>query len=260
MSASKIYFASDFHLGAPNQHDSMLRERRIVRWLEYIEQDAAALYLLGDVFDFWFEYRSVVPKGYVRLLGKLAELADGGLPITYFVGNHDLWMQTYFEQELGIATHRAPLRCTLHGKHFLLGHGDGLGPHDTNYKRLKKIFTNPICRSLFSWVHPDIGTALAMSWSRRSRHTNDIQPDEFKTKEQEWLYAYAVRKHAQQPFDFAIFGHRHLPIDCHLPNNTTRYINLGAWFASNSYAVFDGNNVQLQFFENADPTKNIIYS
>ena len=136
----KVYFASDFHLGIDGRLTSGEREKQIVRWLEYIREDAAAIYLVGDVFDFWFEYTTVVPKGYVRLLGKLAELRDQGIPIYFFTGNHDMWIFRYFEEEMGIPTYRKPIRREIMGKQFLIGHGDGLGPGDYGYKRIKKVF------------------------------------------------------------------------------------------------------------------------
>lgn len=244
----KTYFASDFHLGASAKETSSVRERRIVRWLEMIKKDAAAIYLVGDVFDFWFEYKTVVPKGYIRLLGKLAELRDIGIPIYFFTGNHDMWMFDYFEKELDIPTYRAPIVREINGKTFFIGHGDGLGPGDTGYKFLKKIFNHPFNKWLFARLHPNFGIGLADYWSNRSR---DSQPEEnyFLGEENEWLIAYANRKLETINADFFVFGHRHLPIDYTLKNGKSRYINMGDWLNHYSYAVFDGNDMQVQFFE-----------
>jgi len=245
----KIYFASDFHLGVPNAAKSLERERRIVRWLEYIRADAEAIYLVGDVFDFWFEYATVVPKGYVRLLGKLAELRDAGIPIYFFTGNHDMWMFRYFEDELDIPTYREPIQIELKGKQFFIGHGDGLGPGDHGYKFIKKVFSNRLCQWLFARLHPNFAIRLANFWSGKSRSQNEKEPEKFISKEKEWLYQYANRKLETQHYDFFIFGHRHLPLDLILENGTSRYINLGEWMNFNTYAVFDGDTLELKTFE-----------
>ncbi|MFK7807213.1 MAG: UDP-2,3-diacylglucosamine diphosphatase [Saprospiraceae bacterium] len=249
MSKKKIYFASDFHLGAKGKYSSKDRERQIVRWLDQIKTDAEAIYLVGDVFDFWFEYNTVVPKGYTRLLGKLAELSDSGIPIFFFIGNHDMWMFKYFEEELGIKTFREPIQVELKGKSFYIGHGDGLGPGDHKYKVLKKVFANPICQFLFGWIHPNIGIGLADFWSNKSRDTQPAETD-FLGEENEWLLVYANEQVEKTNADFFIFGHRHLPIDYMLKNGHSRYINLGEWMNYNSYAVYDGENLSIEFFEN----------
>ena len=247
----KIYFASDFHLGTPDHSSSQERERRILRWLQMIEADAEAIFLVGDIFDFWFEYKTVVPKGAVRLLGKLAELHDKGIAIHFFTGNHDIWMFDYFPTEIGITVHTAPLQITLKGKHFFIAHGDGLGPGDYGYKRLRKIFTNRFCQWLFGWLHPDLGMRLANKSSSVSR-TAQKEPEVFLGKDKEWLLLYSNRKLQQLPeTDFFIFGHRHLPLDILLDNDESRYINLGEWFSYNTYAVFDGEQLSLKAFENS---------
>lgn len=247
----KIYFASDFHLGVPNHTSSQERERRILRWLQLIEEDAEAIFLVGDIFDFWFEYKTVVPKGAVRLLGKLAELHDRGVDIHFFVGNHDIWMFDYFPNEIGITVHRTPLQINLKGKEFFIAHGDGLGPGDYGYKRLRKVFTNRLCQWLFRWLHPDLGMRLANKSSSASR-TAQKEPEYFLGKDKEWLLLYSNRKLKQLPqTDFFIFGHRHLPLDILLDNDESRYINLGEWFNYNTYAVFDGEELRLEAFENS---------
>jgi UDP-2,3-diacylglucosamine hydrolase len=244
----KIYFASDFHLGVDTPHESSIaRERRIVSWLDAIAPDAAAIYLVGDLFDFWFEYKTVVPRGYVRLLGKLASLRDAGIPIYCFTGNHDMWMFDYFETELGIPVYRKPIVREHGGKTFFIGHGDGLGPGDRGYKMLKKIFANPVCQWLFARLHPNFGIGLANFWSGRSRLSNPSE-EQFLGNDKEWLLLYANRKWREVKADFFIFGHRHLPLDCLLDNGTSRYINLGEWLNYHTYAVFDGQKLRLETF------------
>jgi UDP-2,3-diacylglucosamine hydrolase len=246
----KIYFASDFHLGIDARLTSAERERQIVRWLDQIRVDAEAIYLVGDVFDFWFEYKTVIPKGYVRLFGKLAELRDANIPIYFFTGNHDMWMFRYFEEEFDIPIYRSPIIREHHGKTFYIGHGDGLGPGDHGYKFLKKVFANPVCQWLFARIHPNFGIGMANFWSGKSRSANPETPKFLGTKD-EWLLVYSEAQLIKNPsIDYFIFGHRHLPIDYTLKNGSSRYINLGEWMNFNSYAVFDGQTTTLQFFEN----------
>ncbi len=247
----KTYFASDFHLGVAAALPSREREKQIVRWLDYIAEDAAAIYLAGDLFDFWFEYRTVVPKGYVRFIGKLAELRDAGIPIYIFTGNHDMWLFDYFPQELDIPVYRQPQYRQIEGKSFLIGHGDGLGPGDKGYKRLKRLFANPLAQWTFARLHPNLALRIAHFWSGTSRQYT--AEETYLGEEKEWLITYAKRKLEQQPeLDYFIFGHRHLPIDVLLPNGRSRYLNLGEWMNQRSYAVFDGEDVTLHFFENPD--------
>ena len=245
MSRSKIFFASDFHLGVPDQQSSREREDLIVRWLEQIREEAAEIYLLGDVFDFWFEYAAVIPKGFIRLQGKLAELSDSGIKITLFKGNHDMWMFDYFIQELGVQIISDELILERNGKKFYLHHGDGLGPGDAKYKILKKIFRSDLCQWLFARIHPNLGIRIARKWSMNSRIQN-IKKEEFKDISEEWLVAYSKEVLLKEHYDFLIFGHRHLPLDIQLGNS--RYINLGEWINFNSYAVFDGEDLKLNYF------------
>jgi len=249
MENGKIYFASDFHLGIDATLTSEERERQIVRWLDTIKADAAEIYLVGDVFDFWFEYATVVPKGFVRLLGKLVELRDAGIPIYFFIGNHDMWMFRYFEEEMGIPIYRKPIKRELFGKTFIIGHGDGLGPGDHGYKFLKKVFANQVCQWLFARLHPNFGISLAKYWSGKSRESNRIETEFFGEKK-ERLIVFANEELDRQYADFFVFGHRHLPIDYTLKNKKSRYINLGEWMNYNSYAVFDGKDIEIKFFEN----------
>lgn len=245
----KIYFASDFHLGVPDLETSRNRERRIVAWLESIRHDAAEIYLVGDIFDMWFEYKTVVPKGYLRLLGKLADLREAGIPIFIFLGNHDMWQFGYFTDELGIPVYDKPITREFNGKRFLIGHGDGLGPGDTKYKLIKKVFRNPLCQYLFGTLHPDFALRFANYWSGRSRRANAPKDAVFLGYDREWLYQYCCRKLETTHYDFFIFGHRHLPLNLLLPNQKSRYINLGEWLNYDSFAVFDGEIVELKQFE-----------
>jgi UDP-2,3-diacylglucosamine hydrolase len=241
----KIYFLSDFHLGAPDQATSLARERHIVAFLERIRADAAEIFIVGDLFDFWYEYRTVVPKGYVRILGKMAEITDAGIPIHFFTGNHDMWMKGYFEQELRIPVYHAPKAFEFDGKRFLIGHGDGLGPGDHGYKFIKKIFRNPVCQWLFGILPPAVGVGLANYLSRRSRAVTGQIDEQFLGEEKEWLIVYCKEVLRQTHYDYLIFGHRHLPIDFALGNPGARYINLGDWIRYNTYAVWDGKELAL---------------
>ncbi|QHS61413.1 UDP-2,3-diacylglucosamine diphosphatase [Chitinophaga agri] len=240
----RVYFASDFHLGTPNPAASRERERRIVKWLDACAQDAEHIFLVGDIFDFWFEYKEVVPKGYTRLLGKLADLRDRGIGITVFIGNHDMWMDGYFEEELDIPVHYEPKTYEIGGKRFYIGHGDGLGPGDHGYKMLKKVFRNPVCRWLFSLIHPSWGIGLANYFSRRSRAATGGELEKFLGEENEWLAIHSKEVLQQAHFDYFIYGHRHLPLDLQVGPDS-RYINLGDWLNYFTYAVFDGSTASL---------------
>lgn len=243
-----IYFASDFHLGVDARHTTRERERRIVAWLETCRHDAEAIYLVGDLFEFWFEWRRVVPRGYVRFLGKLAELADAGIDLHVFTGNHDMWLFDYLETEIGVTLHRRPIRVTLQGKRFLLGHGDGLGPGDRGYKRLKKLFAWRPAQWLLARFHPDFTMWIAYFWSGFSRSTQPAET-EFLGPDREWLIAYCERKLAQDPeLDYLVFGHRHLPIDHTLSNGHSRYLNLGEWLHYYTYVRLEDGKCELLTF------------
>lgn len=240
----KIYFLSDFHLGAPNAEASLERERLIIKFLNEIQHETAVLFIVGDMFDFWYEYRKVVPRGYVRLLGKLAEFTDAGIPVHFFVGNHDMWMRDYFQNELNIQVYYDAHEFTFNNKLFHVAHGDGLGPGDHKYKFLKKVFRNPVCQWLFGIVPSRIGIGTADYFSRRSRKATGHSEEEFHGEDNEWLIIYSKEVLKQKKVDFFVFGHRHLPIDFRLPNNS-RYINLGDWINYFTYAVFDGTDIKL---------------
>ena len=244
----KIYFSSDNHLGAPTREASKPREKKFVRWLDSIKEDAAAIFLLGDLFDFWFEYKTVVPKGHIRVLGKLAEIRDSGIPIYFFVGNHDLWMNGYFEEELDIPVYHDPKVFTFNNKKFFIGHGDGKGPGDMGYKRMKKVFVNPFSKWLYRWLHPDVGVRLAQHLSVKNKLISGEDDKEFLGEENEWLAAYAKRKLEREHYDYFIFGHRHLPMKIEVGDNST-YYNLGDWIGHYTYGVFDGTDFSLKKFE-----------
>ena len=241
----KIYFASDNHLGAPTKDASAPREKKFVAWLDDIKQDAAAIFLLGDLFDFWFEYKTVIPKGFTRTLGKLAEISDSGIPVYFFVGNHDLWMDDYFKTELNIPVFHQPEDFVFNNKIFFIGHGDGLGPADKGYKRMKKVFTNPFFKWLFRWVHPDIGMRIAQYLSVKNKLISGDDDAKFLGEENEWLAQYSQKKLEEKHRDFFIFGHRHLPLEIEL-NPSSKYINLGDWIGYYTYGVFDGDKMELK--------------
>lgn len=244
----KIYFLSDFHLGAPDHASSLAREKKIVSFLDEIKEDAAVIFLLGDMFDFWYEYKKVVPKGFVRLLGKLAELTDNGIVIHFFTGNHDMWMNGYFEKELNITVHQEPTAFEFNNKRFLIGHGDGLGPGDHRYKFLKKIFRNKVSQAFFGMLHPSWGIGLADFFSRRSRAATGSGDEHFLGEDKEWLITYCKEVLEKEHYDYFIFGHRHLPIEFRLSESSV-YINLGDWIKYYSYATFDGNFVSLLYYK-----------
>jgi UDP-2,3-diacylglucosamine hydrolase len=243
--SKKVYFASDFHLGlainTPDQERQ--REAKIVQWLEVISSDAVAVFLVGDIFDFWFDYKHVVPGGFVRFQAKVAELVDHGILVYFFTGNHDLWMFGYHERELGVKIFQKPIEVQINNHRFLIGHGDGLGPGDSMYKILKRIFTNRVAQWVFRWLHPDVGIALARSWSGSSRLSKS-EGDERFMGEKEYLTQYCREMEQKSHHDYYVFGHRHLPLEIKIGENST-YINLGEWFRSYTYGVYDGTAFKL---------------
>jgi UDP-2,3-diacylglucosamine hydrolase len=245
----KIYFASDFHLGIPDHATSVVRERLLCRWLDEIKVDAEQLFLVGDIFDTWFEYKNVVPKGFTRFLGKLAELSDSGLHIEAFTGNHDLWMQGYFEQELNIPVHHGPIERSFNGKRFFIAHGDGLGPGDHGYKMLKKVLRSPVSQWLYRRLHPDTGVGLAGWFSRLGPKHAEIPEETFQGEEREWLVQFCLDMLQVEQIDYFVFGHRHLALEYPLPKGSL-YVNLGDWICYNSYGIFDGKDLKLAYYQN----------
>jgi len=240
----KIYFASDFHLGSPTKKESLIREKKICRWLENIKNDAKEIYLVGDVFDFWFEYGYVIPKGFERFKGTLSRLVDNGVIIHFFPGNHDLWTFGYLEEELGLIIHKEPLVTTINGKVFYIAHGDGLGSGNVNYKLLKNIFKSSICQWLFSALHPNIGIALAQWWSKKSRKKGG-QFDKEKLKI--GLVSYSKKILTNTHVNYFIFGHIHEPIEIEL-NSESIYINIGDWITHFSFLEFHKSTLLLKYF------------
>lgn len=253
-----IYFASDFHLGVPDHDASLKREKLLVSWLDFIRQDAAEIFLMGDVFDFWFEYNTVIPKGFARLFGKLAEITDSGIPVYLFRGNHDIWAFDYFSKELGVQLKREPIVREWNGKRFFLAHGDGLGPGDNGYKFLKKVFEFRPNQWLFNWLHPDLGTRLALYFSRKSRYANiardakDIRENGNIKLSRERLYRFASEYRKTNEIDYFIFGHRHIPGLIPLEEGGY-FVNLGDWITNYSYACFDGTKLGMFTFRNGRP-------
>lgn len=240
-----IYFASDFHLGVPTYEKSLEREKSIVAWLEHIEPNAKEIFLVGDIFDFWFEYKHAIPKGFVRLQGKIAQLTDSGIPVHVFTGNHDMWIFDYLPKELGIQLYRKPIVREFNGKKFYIGHGDGLGPGDRGYKFLKKVFENKFCQWCFARLHPNFGLWLANYSSRTSRASTGHEDEKFLGKENEWLYIYCQEILKQENYDFFVFGHRHLPLEIEM-NEKTKYINLGDWLKYYTFLEFNGDECLLK--------------
>lgn len=242
----RVYFGSDFHLGLSSfsRQKEIEREKLIIGWLKSIESDAQAIFLVGDIFDFWFEYKHAIPKGYVRFLGQIAAMKDRGIDIYFFTGNHDLWMFEYLQTEIGIRIFEKPIVLGINKTSIYVGHGDGLGPGDSLYKLLKRVFTNKFAKWLFRWIHPDIGIGLAKRWSKASRLSKK-ESDEVFMGEDEYLIQFCRAQELLQHHDYYIFGHRHLPLEIDI-NTTTKYFNLGEWVHSYSFGVFEGDVFHLK--------------
>jgi UDP-2,3-diacylglucosamine hydrolase len=239
-------------LGIPDHESSLLREKKLVRWLDMVSKDADEIFLMGDLFDFWFEYKYVVPKGYVRLLGKLAEITDDGIPVHMFRGNHDIWAFNYLTNELNIKLYRNPILREFDGKKFFLAHGDGLGPGDNGYKFLKKVFEFKPNQWLFRWLHPDIGSRMGLYFSQKSRLANITKSKNNVEKvdiDNEMLFHYAHETLSKQPdINYFVFGHRHIPIQKNIADNSELII-LGDWLNIFSYGVFENGIMRLEYFE-----------
>ncbi|WP_430818113.1 UDP-2,3-diacylglucosamine diphosphatase [Carboxylicivirga caseinilyticus] len=248
MNSKKIYFASDVHLGAPGIKNHREHEIRFVNWLDSIKRDAAEIYLMGDIFDFWFEYKKAVPRGFTRFLGKLSEITDSGIPVHFFTGNHDIWVFDYLSSECGVVVHREPVIKQLEGKTFFLAHGDGLGNYDRHYNFLKSVFTNRFAQWLFSWIHPNLGIGLADFWSGKSRDKNNkIYGSHYLGDDKEWSVLYAKDVLKKQAIDYFIFGHRHVARKVSV-GPESELIFLGDWIQHFSYAVIENNRVELKYF------------
>ena len=243
--SKKIYFASDFHLGAPDYERSLEREKKICAWMDEIRPDCEELFLVGDIFDFWFEYKQAIPKGFVRLQAKIASFTDAGIPVHLFTGNHDMWIFDYLPKELGVLLHREPVERIFFGKQLLIGHGDGLGPGDLKYKFLKRFFASKLCQWLFARFHPNFGIGLA-NWSSRSSRAATGSGDEvFHGDDKEWLVIYCKEKIKEKPYDLFIFGHRHLPLEIQI-GEKAMYYNLGDWIKYYTYGVLSADGFELK--------------
>ena len=262
--ADRVHLASDLHLGAPGPKESRRRETAFVSWLlgvvegrfEGLEGPATEIHLVGDMFDFWFEYKRAIPKGGVRLLGAIASVTDAGIPVHYHVGNHDLWTFGYLESELGVHVHRSPKRFSYNGLDYLIGHGDGLGPGDQGYKRLKRIFTHPVLQRAFQALHPDVGMRIAQGLSSNSRAANAVADAQYNGPSSEWLWQYCRDQQEQDGLAAFIFGHRHLPLDLPLwidsggeRNPGARYINLGDWIHHFTALRIEGAHATLDQYD-----------
>ncbi|MEM7161430.1 MAG: UDP-2,3-diacylglucosamine diphosphatase [Bacteroidota bacterium] len=242
-----IYFASDLHLGIPSIQKSRERELKFISWLDHVKKDATEIHLMGDIFDFWFEYKRAIPRGFTRLLGKIAEISDSGIPIYWYYGNHDMWIFDYLPEELGVKMVPHEMIREYAGKRFFLHHGDGLGPGDKGYKLLKKIFRSKLCQWLFARLHPNFGIWLADISSRSSRYSEPDAKKPYQGDDKEFLVQFCSNKLKEEHFDYFVFGHRHLPIDMQI--GESRYINLGDWLEHFSYAVFDGKELHLKYWQ-----------
>lgn len=242
----KIYFLSDVHLGAPVLKNNRNRELQLVSWLEEIRQDCGTLFLLGDIFDFWFEYKRAVPKGYIRFLSKICEFTDQGIPVHFFTGNHDIWAFDYLPKECGVTLHTHNEVFVINNKRFYIGHGDALNPKDKGYLFLYRTFHNRFLQRCFRWLHPDLGILLAQKWSSHSRLENGrIEADQFRGEEKEEIVVFCKAMAQQKHYDYYIFGHRHLPLDLPIGSDS-RYVNTGDWITYYSFAVFDGQSLELK--------------
>ncbi len=247
--SKKIYFASDVHLGAPGIKNHRQHEKRFVSWLDAVKQDAAEIYLMGDIFDFWFEYKHVVPRGFTRFLGKLSEITDSGIKVHFFTGNHDIWLFDYLENECGVIVYREPVLREFNGKRVFLAHGDGLGDYDKRYNFLKSVFTNKFAQWLFARIHPNSGIGLANFWSGKSREKNNKEyGDKYLGDDKEFSVLYAKEFLKQEKVDYFVFGHRHVARTVSVGPGC-QLIFLGDWIQHFSYGIFDGKTIELKYFD-----------
>lgn len=241
-----IYFISDLHLGTTYDGNSRQRERLVVDFLESIADDAEQLFMVGDILDYWYEYRTVVPRGYVRFFGALASLADKGVKITWFIGNHDIWLFDYVRDEIGVEVIDGQLVTELYGKRFLITHGDGVGKLPRGFRFIRSMFRNRVCQKLYAAIHPRWTVPFAHRWSSHSRLNDkslpqfDIDADYLAVFARQWEEA-----HPQQPVDYFVFGHRHIVVNENLPGFDARIIILGDWLTHFSYGVFDGDTFRI---------------
>jgi UDP-2,3-diacylglucosamine hydrolase len=245
--SKNVYFLSDLHLGASYLKNPLDNERRVVRFLDSIKDKASEIYLLGDILDYWYEYSRVVPKGYVRFLGKLAELADNGVKIHWFIGNHDIWIFDYLPNELGIEVVDGVAERQILGKRFFLNHGDGVGKHKLSFRIIRWLFRNKFCQAIYSMLPSCITIPFAHNWSSHSRKNGEDCAQAVE-KHKENLLEFA-RDHASSHSDihYYIFGHLHIIANEQISNHA-KCIILGDWIQHFSYAVFDGNDICIEYF------------
>lgn len=243
-----IYFVSDAHLGSLLEKDPRSHEMKLVRWLDMVRNDAEIIYLMGDIFDFWYEYKTVVPKGFVRLFGKLAELTDAGIEIHFFIGNHDLWTFDYFEKEIGLIVHYEPLIVQHADQNFFLAHGDGLLRTDKKFNFFRAVFHSKLSQKLFGLVPPRIGQNLGYGWSKVNREKLADEDTSYRGENNEELIVFAKQYDATPKIDYFVFGHRHIDLKLQLKNNS-QVIILGDFVSIFSYGVFDGKEFRLEYFE-----------
>ena len=248
MNNKKVYFASDLHLGLYPPDASIEREKKIVKWLHEIKDNAKEIYLVGDIFDFWHEHKRVVPKGFTRFMGTLAQMADNGVKIHFFCGNHDVWMYGYFKEEIGAEIHHKPLKTTINGKKFYIAHGDGLGPGDRFFKLLRWAFHNSFLQWWFARIHPNFSMWLGTSWSKKSRYAKGIVAEGFMGINNEFTIIHSRNVLKHDHFDYFIYGHRHIPSVINLEKGS-KYVNLGDWINSFTYAEFDGEKLELKEYQ-----------
>ena len=244
-----IYFVSDIHLGCVDAEQSKRAERAFCRWLDMVAEDAQSIYLLGDIFDFWFEYHHVVPKGFTRFLGKVAELTDMGVEVHFFIGNHDIWCKQYLTEECGVIMHYEPMTIDIEGKLFYLAHGDGLGDPDKKFQFLRKVFHNPFLQWLFAGLPSYWGLGFGLEWAKHSRlkHEKEGAP-RYMGEQNEPLILYSKEYLKQHPdINYFIYGHRHIELDLMLTRDA-RLLILGEWIDLCTYAVFDGENLRMENF------------
>jgi len=246
---NKYFFISDLHLGLYPEEKSRQREKVIVNWLDNIKNEAAELFLVGDIFDFWYEYKKVVPRGFTRFLGKLAELSDEGVKITFIPGNHDKWVIDYFEKEIGIKIQSNQIVREINGLKLLISHGDGIGPGEHDYKILKYLFDSKLLRYLFSKLHPNVAICFGQKWSKHSRYAKGLDAEPIKDFKKEPQIIHALEILKKEHYDFIIFGHRHIPYIIKLNENST-IINLGDWITNFTYAILENKNFYLKSIYN----------
>jgi UDP-2,3-diacylglucosamine hydrolase len=250
MANKKVYFISDVHLGSCAFDDDREREQKLVRWLTTIQDTASDVYLLGDIFDFWYEYKYVIPKGYVRLLGKLAELSDKGIKLHFFIGNHDIWVRDYFEKELGMKVYLHDTVQEINGKRFYLAHGHRTGYRPALLKLMHYVFHASWVRRIYNIIHPTINYWFGLGWSKNNRLYKHKQEEaEYLGEDKEFLVQFAKEYSKTHPeIDYFVFGHRHVMLDL-MFSKTARIVYLGDWISHFSYAVFDEDGLRLEMYE-----------